>query len=129
MRLEQGLFPPTRFLREGLIDPQRGYAVLEKPPPGTIAEVTFIREILNSGKNVEFISCEEQGRMVVFDGRRFGDARVAQVPLGEMHRDIGTALNDGFEVHLVKEGTNGDSNRRELKQDTCSLVLLKPVTA
>ena len=124
---EAGLLLP-RSVRKILLDPiSTGVAILDKPPAGTIREAALVREIFKMPK-AELISCENERKIVVFDGRRFGDARVVQTSFGEMHRDIGTALNDGFEVYLVKKGTNGDSNRGELKQDACSLVLLKPVT-
>lgn len=110
-------------IQRQLQDPKKGFAIIEKPQAATVSEVALTRKLLTLDKNIGFISCEGQRKMVVFDGSKFEDARVMEVSLGEMSNNVGMALKDGFDVSAIK----GKSNRGNCRQDICSLVLLKPV--
>ncbi|HZJ18078.1 MAG TPA: hypothetical protein VFD45_00455 [Patescibacteria group bacterium] len=110
-------------VQETLLDStSMGYAVLEKPPAGTIGEVTLVGK-LSKIPNAEFISCGKSN-IFVFDGSRFEGARVIDnVLLEEIHERVNDALSNGFEVHAIQ----GERNGGFLKKDTCSLVLLRSV--
>ncbi|MFH1186554.1 MAG: hypothetical protein V1697_00070 [Candidatus Levyibacteriota bacterium] len=124
MAVETGFFTASGYncAREDLCD--QGHAVIQMLQ-GRSELATIIEFLEKDSKDNEYITCGEDA-LFAYDGARFTQATVEEIKLSEIPKKTGIALEEGLSVHPVVK-FNGKRNKRDIKEDSCYVVCLKPV--